>query len=224
MKEKNNNDNNTQVEEPQDNISDNQQKMENKIDNKLINIEVETKEKLNKKLVIISKYSNLDPSLFTNEYILDYKCISCGLIPSYEKANEIICCGNLICEECLKKLKEDKKGCSICNIEELKVRSIKNENKIFYKSFKSLLIKCPYTCDWTGMWVDLDTHLLECKFGFRECKYKIIGCEYADNNQKVKEHEESNDNLHLNLAMKFIIIGHNSRLKIYTKNFIIYYG
>ena len=36
MKEKNNNDNNTQVEEPQDNISDNQQKMENKIDNKLI--------------------------------------------------------------------------------------------------------------------------------------------------------------------------------------------
>ena len=208
MKEKNNKDNNTPVEEPQDTISDNQQKMENKIDNKLIiennSFEVETKEKLNKKLVIISKYSNLDPCLFTNEYILDYKCISCGLIPSYEKANEIICCGNLICEECLKKLKEDKKGCSICNIEELKVRSIKNENKIFYKSFKSLLIKCPYTCDWTGMWVDLDTHLLECKFGFRECKYKIIGCEYADNNQKVKEHEESNDNLHLNLAMKFI--------------------
>ena len=54
------------------------------------------------------------------------------------------------------------------------------------------------------MWVDLDTHLLECKFGFRECKYKIIGCEYADNNQKVKEHEESNYNLHLTLAMKFI--------------------
>ena len=208
MKEKKNNDNNTPVEEPQDTISDNQQKMENKIDNKLIiennSFEVETKEKLNKKLVIISKYSNLDPCLFTNEYILDYKCISCGLIPSYEKANEIICYGNLICEECLKKLKEDKKGCSICNIEELKVRSIKNENKIFYKSFKSLLIKCPYTCDWTGMWVDLDTHLLECKFGFRECKYKIIGCEYADNNLKVKEHEESNDNLHLNLAMKFI--------------------
>ena len=209
MKEKNNKDNNTLVEESQDTINDNQQKIENKIDNKLIiennsNIEEETKEKLNKKLVIISKYSNLDPRSFTNEYILDYKCISCGLIPSYEKANEIICCGNLICEECLKKLKEDKKGCSICNIEELKVRSIKNENKIFYKSFKSLLIKCPYTCDWTGMWVDLDTHLLECKFGFRECKYKIIGCEYADNNQKVKEHEESNDNLHLNLAMKFV--------------------
>ena len=54
------------------------------------------------------------------------------------------------------------------------------------------------------MWVDLESHLMECKFGSRECKYKIIGCEYADNNQKVKEHEESNDNLHLNLAMKFI--------------------
>ena len=54
------------------------------------------------------------------------------------------------------------------------------------------------------MWADLDSHLIECKFGYRECKYKIIGCEYADNNQKVKEHEESNDNLHLNLAMKFV--------------------
>ncbi len=37
MKEKNNKDNNTLVEESQDTINDNQQKMENKIDNKLIN-------------------------------------------------------------------------------------------------------------------------------------------------------------------------------------------
>jgi hypothetical protein len=121
MEEKNKKDINIPVDEPQDTIIDNHQEIENKKNNKVIIendsfIKKETKEKSNKKLIIISKYSNLEPSLFTNEYILDYKCISCGLIPSYEKANEIICCGNLICEECLKKLKEDKKGCSICTI------------------------------------------------------------------------------------------------------------
>jgi hypothetical protein len=135
--------------------------------------EKKEKEKEKDKLNIITKYSNLDPSLFSNEFISDYKCVSCGLIPSFEKANEIFCCGNLICELCLKKLNESLKRCPKCNNEELKTREIKKENKIFYKSFKSLLIKCPYKCDWSGMWVDLDAHLMECKYGYRECKYII---------------------------------------------------
>ena len=70
------------------------------------------KEKL--KLFLITKYSNLQPELFSNEFILDYKCISCGLIPNFETAHEITCCGSLICEECLKKFEEEKKGCPIC--------------------------------------------------------------------------------------------------------------
>lgn len=162
------------------------------------------KEKEGKKLLLITKYSNLEPNLFSNEFILDYKCISCGLIPSFEKANETLCCGFLICGDCLKKYIEEKKGCPICNIKELKTRDIKQENKIFYKSFKNLIIKCPYKCEWTGIWVDLEAHLNECKLGYRECKYKTIGCEYVEDNDKVKEHEQTNDNFHLNLALKFI--------------------
>ena len=162
------------------------------------------KEEEKEKLIVITKYSSLDPDLFLNENKIDYKCIKCGLIPSFEKAYETICCGNLICEECLKKLNEDKKGCSICNIEELKTRDIKKENKIFYKSFKSLLIKCPYKCDWKGMWVDLESHLYECKLSYRECKYKFIGCEFIDENNRVKEHENSNNKYHLFLALEFI--------------------
>ena len=73
--------------------------------------EVNEKEKEKPKINLITKYSNLDPTLFLNENILDYKCISCGLIPSFEKANEIICCGYLICENCLKKFTSEKKGC-----------------------------------------------------------------------------------------------------------------
>ena len=204
------------VNEPQNTIENNHKEKENKELNKLStkndvcikqgkegkeeNEKKEGKEKLN----IITKYSNLDPSLFSNEFILDYKCVKCGLIPSFETATEILCCGSLICEKCLNKLKDNKKGCPICNTEELKLRDIKKENKIFYKSFKSLLIKCPYKCDWKGMWVDLDTHLMECKFSYRECKYNSVGCEYVGNNQKVKEHEQSNDKYHLDLALKFI--------------------
>ena len=198
-------------EEPQDTIENNQQENKIKKDNIFIIEKDETmkeekkeKEKEKDKLNIITKYSNLDPSLFSNEFISDYKCVSCGLIPSFEKANEIFCCGNLICELCLKKLNESLKRCPKCNNEELKTREIKKENKIFYKSFKSLLIKCPYKCDWSGMWVDLDAHLMECKYGYRECKYKLVGCEFADNNIKVKEHEQSNDKYHLDLALKFI--------------------
>ena len=54
------------------------------------------------------------------------------------------------------------------------------------------------------MWADLDAHLMECKYGYRECKYKLVGCEFADNSIKVKEHEQSNDKYHLDLALKFI--------------------
>ena len=115
-----------------------------------------------------------------------------------------MCCGYLICKDCLKKLNEGKKGCPFCNIGELKTREIKKENKIFYKSFKSLIIKYPYKCDWKGMWIDLESHLNECKLGYREWKYKSIGCEFINETNQVSEHEKLNDKYHLDLALKFI--------------------
>ena len=214
--EENNKNDNIQIEidmkAPKDSYDKNKNGEKNKMKNKNIIIiendefieEEESKEKEEKKLFLITKYSNLYPDLFFNEFISDYKCFSCGLIPSFEKAYESICCGYLVCENCLKKINEEKKGCPICKAEELKTRDIKKENKIFYKSFKNLIIKCPYNCDWTGIWVDLESHLNECKLGYRECKYKSIGCEYVDENDKVIEHEKTNDKYHLNLAIKFI--------------------
>ena len=172
--------------------------------NKQTDEEVKKEEEEKPKIFLVTKYSNLDPELFLNENILDYKCISCGLIPSFEKANEIICCGYLICDKCLKFFQKEKKSCPNCNTEELKTRLIKKENKIFYKTFKNLLIKCPYKCDWTGIWVDLESHLIECKLGYRECKYKKIGCKFLDESIKVIEHEKSEDKYHLDLALKFI--------------------
>lgn len=152
----------------------------------------------------ITKYSSLSPDLFSLSYISDYKCFLCGLIPSLETAKEIICCGILFCNECLKKYLSDKKECPICKSNEIKFRKIKKDNKVFYKILKNLEIKCPYKCEWKGSFGDLDHHLNECNNGFRYCKYKEIGCEFLDENKKVIEHEKKSDKLHLEIALKYI--------------------
>ena len=153
----------------------------------------------------ITKYSSLSPDLFSLSYISEYKC-KCGLIPSPETANEIICCGVLLCEKCLdeiileKKLKE----CPFCKSSKINFRKIKDGNKIFYKTYINITLKCPYNCDWKGAYGDLGSHLNTCNKGTRYCKYKKIGCEFYDESKKVLEHEKNNDKLHLEMALKYI--------------------
>ena len=161
-------------------------------------------EKNKEKIIPITKYSSLSQDLFSLPYISEYKCSLCGLIPSPENANELICCGVLFCEECCQKMIEEKKGCPACKSLEMKNRKIKDENKAFYKFFKNFIIKCPYKCEWKGFWIDLDTHLNECKYSFRYCKYKSVGCEYVNDNKNVIEHEQKNDQYHFELALKYI--------------------
>jgi hypothetical protein len=56
---------------------------------KTIDNNIEDKQKQN--IIVITKNTNLSPSLFSLSNILDYKCFSCGLIPSPECAEEVIC-------------------------------------------------------------------------------------------------------------------------------------
>ena len=163
-------------------------------------------EKEKKKDIPITKYSSLSPDLFSLSYISEYKCLLCGLIPSPETANEEIDTGVLYCDECIKKkLSEQKENKeSKKDKGDKKYRIIKDENKVFYKIFKNLIIKCPYKCEWKGVWSDLDKHLNECKYSIINCKYKSIGCEYCDENKKVIEHEKLNDKYHLEMALKYI--------------------
>jgi hypothetical protein len=178
------------------------QKNENGVEGKS-----ETDEEKNKKFIPTIKNSSLNPELFSLSYISEYKCKLCGLIPSPETANEIICCGVLYCNECLKNListKEEAIKCPICKINDMKHRKIKDENKIFYKVLKNLNLKCPYKCEWKGIWSDLEKHLNECKYGMRYCKYNSIGCDFYDENKKVIEHELNNDKNHLEMAIKYI--------------------
>ena len=164
-------------------------------------------EKLTKKMQIINKESNLDADLFLVPTISDYKCLICEYIPNPETAYEAICCGIIFCKECLIRWISEKPKCPICK-NQLKnesnyVRSIKDNNKLFYKTLKKFNIKCPNGCEWKGEWGNLDNHLIDCEKGLKECKYKDIGCEFIGEKEKIKEHEQ-NDKIHLDLAMKFI--------------------
>ena len=166
-----------------------------------------SQKKENTKL-LITKDSSLDSNLFLLPEIIDYRCIICENIPNPEIAYEAICCGILFCKECIMKWISQNPKCPICK-KNLKndnkfIRNIKDFNKIFYKTLKKFAIKCPYECNWKGAWEDLETHLNVCEKGFRECKYKDIGCEYVDEKNKIIEHEKNNDKLHLEMAMKFI--------------------
>ena len=163
---------------------------------------------IKKPLEIVNKDSSLDTNLFLLPEISDYRCISCENIPSPEKAYEAICCPIIFCKECLLKWLMQKPSCPICKKtlrnEYGYVRNIKEGNKIFYKTMKKFIIKCPYECQWSGAWEDLENHIKECENNLKECKYKYIGCEFIGDKEKLKNHEENSDKLHLEMAMKFI--------------------
>ena len=74
---------------------------------------------LMKKIIPITKYSSLNTELFSLSCISEYKYILCELIPSPETSNEVICCGVLYCNDCLKKIvlkKEEIKEYKICKL------------------------------------------------------------------------------------------------------------
>ena len=161
-----------------------------------------------KPLEIVSKDSSLDANLFLLPEISDYRCIICENIPSPEKAYEAICCPIIFCKECLLKWIMQNPKCPICKKtlrnESGYIRDIKENNKIFYRTMKKFQIKCPYECQWTGAWEDLENHIKECDKRLIECKYKYYGCGFIGDKDKLKDHEENSDKLHLDLAMKFI--------------------
>ena len=168
----------------------------------------EEKKDEDSKLQLITKESSLDSNLFINPQISDYKCIICENIPSPENAYEALCCPIIFCKSCLLRWIYQNPKCPLCkktmHNETKYIRQIKEGNKLFYKMFQKFKIKCPYGCDWSGIWADLDNHLLSCEKGVRQCKFKDIGCEYINEKNKIEEHEKNNDKMHLDMAMKFI--------------------
>ena len=146
-------------------------------------LNIQKKITITPEIQLIKKDSSLDANLFLLPEIEDYRCIICENIPNPENAYEVICCGILFCKECLIKWISQKPKCPICN-KALRnnddfVRNIKQNNKIFYRTLRKFVIKCPYGCEWSSEWEDLENHLKECTKGVRECKYKYIECKIS---------------------------------------------
>ena len=164
-------------------------------------------------LQIITKETSLDSNLFFNPQIFDYRCIICENIPSPEIAYEAICCPILFCKNCIMKWINQTPKCPLCkkplHNDNKYLRNIKVDNTIFYNMFQRFKIRCPYGCQWEGIWMDLENHLFNCEKGVRQCKYKDVGCEYIDSREKIIEHENNNVKVHLDLAMKFIKDNYN---------------
>ena len=179
-----------------ENIENNENKTESNNENKAQPIQLITKE------------TSLDSNLFLNPQIFDYRCIICENIPSPEIAYEAVCCPILFCKNCIMRWVNQTPKCPLCkkplHNETKYIRNIKDNNKIFYKMFQKFKIKCPYGCEWVGIWMDLENHFINCEKGVKQCKYKDVGCEYINDKDKIEEHEKNNDKLHLELAMKFI--------------------
>ena len=179
--------------------------------------EEKSRENDEKSKTSLIKNFSLSPKLFSVSYISDYECIICGLIPSPETAFEKIDNGKLICEECHKNSPEEKKDTPKNEENKIKYRKIKDENKVFYKFFKNLKLKCPNKCEWEGALCDLNKHLNICIYGSRYCKYITVGCEFFGENKRVIEHEKDNDKLHLEMAMKYIKINNITKKKLQFK-------
>ena len=147
-------------------------------------------------------------SLFEGKYISDFICQICKNIPNPHKCYEIGCCGYLFCDSCILNWLEEKNTCPICKKEienkEKNVRKIEEKSKMIYRMLLKLNLKCPYKCEWSGSFAEIDNHFKNCPLKEFDCKYKKVGCEFKGLKNECEEHEKNNVSIHLKMALDFI--------------------
>lgn len=149
----------------------------------------------------------IDQNLFTSKNIEDYKCSICTGIPYPNECVQMACCGNLFCSLCINQWLTSNNSCPICKkkIEDndSDLLDVKTKVKFIYRQMRSLELLCPYKCDWKGTYGDLiDDHMSTCNNKKRKCKYHVFGCNFIESGEKLKIHQDNNDKMHLELAMK----------------------
>lgn len=152
--------------------------------------------------------NSMDTEIFELKNVKDYLCTICVKVPYPDNCVEVACCGHLFCKDCIKQWIETQNICPLCKKtlqnNENDISEIKNKSKFLYRQMCSLIVNCPYKCGEKITLGDLEKHKLKCKKIKQNCKFHSIGCSFTEFGDKVKNHEESNDKLHLYMAMKFI--------------------
>jgi len=91
-------------------------------------------------------------------------CTICYSVPHPDIAVELIECGHIFCEGCLKELRKSRQTCPNCKGPiGSSYRSLKTGSKAAYRILKDLAVKCTKQCSWSGAWSSLDEHLAKCK-------------------------------------------------------------
>jgi len=129
-----------------------------------------------------------------------FLCTVCYSVPHPDIAVELIECGHIFCEECLKELRKSRQTCPNCSRAiGYSYRSLKTGNKIAHRILMDLDVKCTKQCPWSGAWSSLDKHLANCE-KLLPCKYADIGCKFKGIAADKKEHEKHKSEYHLTLA------------------------
>lgn len=148
---------------------------------------------------LITKESSLDSILFISSDVLEYKCLICNKIPSPINVTETPCCGGIFCYNCLREWLNSSHECPSCKND----LNLPDKSIIIGKFFNKFEVKCPYHCEFTGKWEDLEKHFKECKNVVKKCKYsEKIGCEFCGNGKDLLDHE-NNIKIHLDKAVQY---------------------
>ena len=80
------------------------------------------------------------------------------------------------------------------------------------ESDESLLVRC----EWSGLYKDYKTHILNCKLRPINCKYRKFGCKFRTINSKIQSHYNDPEQIkyHLELCDKKLIDNEKSHHKI----------
>ena len=76
------------------------------------------------------------------------------------------------------------------------------------QDISEIAVKCEHIdkgCEWTGTIGTLDKHLTKkCKFAEFTCKFKSLGCSVMGSRKRIREHEEADNDSHLQLSLATI--------------------
>lgn len=107
------------------------------------------------------------------------------------------CCGNSFCQNCLEKVKNERKACPTCSTPNF----VDFHNKGLQRMLYDFEVHCTHKsqgCEWTGELRELDNHLnsapsanksLEgCQFSVIDCPLSYAGCEASCSRREMSDH------------------------------------
>eukprot|EP01022_Parablepharisma_sp_SALTPOND_P009902 TRINITY_DN1408_c0_g1_i2.p1 TRINITY_DN1408_c0_g1~~TRINITY_DN1408_c0_g1_i2.p1 ORF type:complete len:418 (-),score=18.86 TRINITY_DN1408_c0_g1_i2:52-1173(-) len=130
---------------------------------------------------------------FTNPSLaIRLQCIICHRVPYPAYAYIHSKCGSFFCKSHIEEWFKVQPG-RTCPFDKSPCADIvlcKGNNHFAYVSLLELEVHCVLNkkCKWTGTFSDLETHLQQCGYIKRKCKYSKIGCKFEGTVEELLDH------------------------------------